>query len=93
MDAIRWLTAAAGNAALYVTLNAASYSREQHDFLQDVVASFADAQVDGVILGNLLMVADVRAHGLEAVASTMVGVYNADEQRLSLFRFELFCAA
>lgn len=81
MDSIRRLKAAAGDAALYVTLNAASYSREQRAFLQDVIASISDAQVDGVILGDPLMAADVRAHGIKAVASTMVGVYNADMAR------------
>ena len=81
MDAIRRLKAAAGDAGLYVTLNAASYSREQRAFLQDVIAGFAEAWVDGVILGDPLMAADVRSHGLKAVASTMVGVYNADMAR------------
>ena len=81
MAAILRLKAAAGDAGLYVTLNAASYSPDQRAFLQDVLAAFADAKIGGVILGDPLMASDVRAHGLKAVASTMVGVYNADLAR------------
>ncbi|MBQ7849910.1 MAG: U32 family peptidase [Clostridia bacterium] len=81
LEAVCRLRAAAGASELYVTLNAACYSRAQRDFLQEVIAGLSQAQVTGVILGDPLMAADVRAHGLKAVASTMVGVYNADMAR------------
>ncbi len=63
---------------VYVTINAGCYSREQLDYLDEVVMRLADAGVTGIIAGDLYVVDIIKKHQLKAVASTMIGVYNAD---------------
>ncbi len=78
MDEIKSMARVSGLNPLYITLNAASYSSRQLNFLHGVVSELKDANITGIIVGDPFLAEIVIEHGLRAVASTMIGVYNAD---------------
>lgn len=69
--------AADGN-ELFLTLNAPSYSLKQLSFLDSFLDELCGIRLSGIIIGDPALVGIVRKHHLKAVASTMIGVYNAD---------------
>lgn len=81
LGAVGSLKNVCGENELYVTLNAGCYSLEQQTFLADVIAALAEMKVTGIIVGDPYLVRTVLENGLKPVASTMVGIYNADMAR------------
>lgn len=77
-ESIRELCSAAGENDLYLTLNAPSYNTAQLSFLDSLLGDLAGIRLSGIIIGDPMLSGIVRKHGLKAVASTMIGVYNAD---------------
>lgn len=65
----------------YVTFNANAYSQEQLDFLFGYFEQLHDVGAVGVIVSVPEAVQPAADCGLEVVASTMCGVYNADIAR------------
>jgi putative protease len=61
---------------LYITLNAPGYSREQKAVLESYLDYLAQCQVDGIIVSVPELVESVISRGMQAVASTMCGIYN-----------------
>ena len=69
-------------ATAFVTFNTAQYTQAQIDFIaQRYLPSLAHAGVSGIICSCPQLVCAAVACGLEAVASTMCGVLNADIAR------------
>lgn len=66
---------------LYVTFNANAYTRSQLDYLFGYFERLATAGAAGVIVSVPEAVGSAADCGLEVVASTMCGVYNADIAR------------
>lgn len=61
---------------LYITINAPGYSREQKKVLESYLEYLAQCQIDGVIVSVPELVEPVIQYGLQAVASTMCGIYH-----------------
>ena len=61
---------------VYLTFNTAAYSARVHGMIAGYFAQLAAYGADGVILSGPELVDAARAVGLEAVASTMCGIYN-----------------
>lgn len=74
---------------LYVTFNANLYSQEQLDFLFGYFERLHAAGATGVIVSVPEAVQAAADCGLEVVASTMCGVYNAD---IAQFYYNLGCS-
>lgn len=69
-------------ATLFVTFNTAQYTQPQLDFIAErYLDPLAEAGAAGIICSCPQLVSAARARGLEAVASTMCGVFNADIAR------------
>ncbi len=69
-------------ATLFVTFNTAQYTQPQLDFIAErYLGRLAEAGAVGIICSCPQLVRAARASGLEAVASTMCGVFNADIAR------------
>ena len=66
----------------YVTFNTASYSAAMEPWLSAYFQQLAWAGADGVILSGPEPIELAHACGLQAVASTMCGIYNAQLSRL-----------
>lgn len=65
--------------SLYITLNANGYSADQIAFIcENYLPALAHVGVSGVIVSDELIASAVHAYGIEPVASTMCGIYNAD---------------
>lgn len=78
ISALKSVCNAASGHDVYVTINAGSYSREQIKFLDNVISELAEAGANGIIAGDAYIVEIIKKHNLKAIASTMIGVYNAD---------------
>lgn len=78
VESIQALCGAAEGNDLYLTLNAPSYNAAQLSFLDSLLGDLAEIRLSGIIIGDPMLAGIVRKHGLKAVASTMIGVYNAD---------------
>lgn len=72
------LCKSAENNSVYLTLNAPSYSKDQLAFLDKLLLQMEEIPLAGIIIGDSQLCKIVRKHGFKAVASTMIGVYNAD---------------
>lgn len=73
---------------LYVTFNANAYSQAQLDFLYGYFERLAEAGAAGAIVSVPEAVRPASDAGLEAVASTMCGIYN---ERIARFYRDLGC--
>ena len=63
----------------YITINAATYSPEQLDFVKEhYLPRLKAAGADGVIVSDISSVNAAIQAGIEPVASTMCGIYNSD---------------
>lgn len=71
-------TAHRNGAAIFVTLNAESYTSAMEDRICGYLARLKEMNADGIIVSGLRMARLAMEHGLQAVASTMCGVYNSD---------------
>ncbi len=78
IDSVRSLCEAAGQNDLYLALNAPSYSKMQLSFLDSLLSEMKEFHLTGIIIGDPMLADIVRKHDMKAVASTMIGVYNAD---------------
>ena len=67
----------------YITLNATEYSKEQSSVLDDYLDHLSHSNPDGIIVSSLALAIQVMSHGMNAVASTMCGIFN--ESILSLY--------
>lgn len=63
---------------IFVTLNSSAYSIDQVSFIDEIMAQLSESGITGVILGDVMLVDAAKRHGLKAVASTMMGIYNTD---------------
>ena len=63
---------------IYVTFNSSIYSQEQLDFMERYMNPLREAGVDGVIVSCAELVEIAKAHRLNAVISTIAGIYNED---------------
>ena len=77
-DVVKHVCDAAGQNDVYVTINAGCYSCEQLDYLDEIIMHLANIGVTGIIAGDPYVVNIIKKYRLKAVASTMVGVYNAE---------------
>ena len=68
-------------ALIYITFNAAFYSEEQHRFVAKQFDALKEADADGVIVSDPILIRAATNRGLFAVASTMCGIYNTDVAR------------
>lgn len=66
---------------LYITINAPGYTKEQKKVLERYIEYLGQCQVDGVIISIPELVEVVRKYHMQAVASTMCGIYNQDIAR------------
>ena len=71
------LIAKHGSTPVFVTLNAAHYTREQFAMQHDYLRELARAGAAGAIVSCPEQVTLAKEAGLAAVASTMCGIYNA----------------
>lgn len=69
-------------AELYVTFNTASYRSSMEPWLRWYFEQLAQAGATGVILSGPELIDAAHACGLQAVASTMCGIYNEHTARL-----------
>lgn len=69
-------------ASLYVTFNTAAYSAQAHEWLRWYFMQLAAAGTTGVILSGPELIDTAHECGLQAVASTMCGIYNERTARL-----------
>lgn len=72
------LSAIAKGHELFITLNSGVYSIRQISFLREILLELRSMNISGIIVGDPALAPLVREAGLKAVASTMIGVYNAD---------------
>ena len=66
------------NVEIFVTLNAENYTLNMEKKLSSYLDHLNDMAVDGIIVSGLRMVRLVVESGIQAIASTMCGIYNAD---------------
>lgn len=78
LSALEAIGEAAAPNDLFLTLNAPSYSKKQMEFLDALLPEIKRCRVTGIIIGDPLLADVVRKHGLKAVASTIIGIYNED---------------
>lgn len=64
--------------SIYITFNASTYSKEQYEDIRNYFRRLKSANVTGVIVSNLELVMLAKEEQLEAVVSTIAGVYNSD---------------
>ncbi|SDB25176.1 peptidase U32 family protein [Eubacterium oxidoreducens] len=65
-------------AAIYITLNAPGYLREQERYLEAFLEKLSEYGVDGIIISTPDLIPLVLKHHLQPVASTMCGVVNSE---------------
>lgn len=71
--------ASQANVGIYITLNANGYSSSQIEFMcENYLPALSKAGISGVIVSDEIIAQVVRSFGIEPVASTMCGIYNAD---------------
>lgn len=63
---------------IYVTFNATLYSVQQLHVIQDYMKQLKEVQVDGVIVSCNELVEMAARMGVNAVVSTIAGIYNSD---------------
>lgn len=63
---------------IYVTFNSSIYSQEQLDFMERYMEPLHDAGVDGIIVSCAELVEIAKKYRLNAIISTIAGVYNSD---------------
>lgn len=74
-------------ATTFVTLNTAQYTSDQIGFIEShYLGAIADAGATGIICSCPQLITAARESGLEAVASTMCGVFNEDIARFYISR-------
>lgn len=78
MSEIKEIVKSANGKEVYITLNSSAYSMEQVTFIDEIMGCLSKSGVNGVILGDVMLVEAAKRHGLKAVASTMMGIYNTD---------------
>ena len=61
----------------FVTLNSAYYTNQQLPYVYEYIDMLCDMCVDGIILGDCLLIEEVKKRGGVPVLSTMAGVYNS----------------
>lgn len=63
---------------IFITINSASYSQKELDKLKQYFIEFKKANIDGVIVSTPELTILAKECGIEPVASTMCGIFNAD---------------
>ena len=63
---------------VFVTLNSATYSFEQIQWMDRYIQLLRSVSVDGIILGSLELLHHLRGCGIPLTLSTMGGAYNSD---------------
>ena len=71
----------ATNLTIYVTFNSSIYSEEQLNYIQRYMTPLREAGVDGIIVSCAELVTMAKKFNLNAVISTIAGVYNSDIAR------------
>lgn len=67
------------NLGIYITLNANGYNSRHIEFIcKKYLPALSKAGINGVIVSDEIIAQVVRSYGIEPVASTMCGIYNAD---------------
>lgn len=66
------------NVYIYVTFNASIYNQEQLDYLEGYMRRLKETNLDGVIVSCAELVEVAHKVGLNAVISTIAGIYNSD---------------
>lgn len=67
--------------AIYITFNASIYTQEQLDFMERYMTPLHDAGVDGIIVSCPELVEIAKKYRLNAIISTIAGIYNSDIAR------------
>lgn len=63
----------------FVTMNANCYSRERIAYIQEhYFPAIKEAEIDGLIISDVLLAKAAVEYGIPIVASTMCGIYNRD---------------
>lgn len=63
----------------FVTMNANCYSRKRIDYIQSrYFPAIREAEIDGLIISDVLLAKAAAEAGITVVASTMCGIYNRD---------------
>lgn len=68
----------AEQASIYVTFNSSIYSQDQLDYMEKYMQPLLEAGVDGIIVSCPELVEIARRNNINAVISTIAGVYNSD---------------
>lgn len=63
---------------IYITFNSSIYSQEQLNYMEKYMQPLQDAGVDGIIVSCAELVKVARKYQLNAIISTIAGVYNSD---------------
>lgn len=64
--------------SIYITFNASSYSQEQINYMEHYMEPLHDAGADGIIISCPELVEIARKYRLNAIISTIAGIYNSD---------------
>lgn len=64
--------------AVFITLNAESYSKAMLEIIRGYLAELRAMRADGIIVSEIAAARIVLEAGMNAVASTMCGIYNRD---------------
>lgn len=67
--------------SIYVTFNSSIYTQEQLDFMEQYMQPLHDAGVDGIIVSCPELVEIAKKYRINAVISTIAGIYNSDIAR------------
>lgn len=63
---------------VYITFNSSIYSQKQLDFMERYMEPLKESGVDGIIVSCAELVEIANKYGLNAVISTIAGIYNVD---------------
>ena len=66
------------NVDIYVTFNSSIYNQEQLDYIEGYMRRLKETALDGVIVSCAELVEVANKVGVDAVISTIAGVYNSD---------------